>query len=495
MPEHLKSLILILAISSTVFFLARKHIEPLLQPNEFVRWRNTWIGITLIAFLASYFWLYILLAGIYIYRSVKPIENRIAFFAVLLFVLPLIFQRLAILFNIDYARLLILIVLLPMLLSIKWRVDAPRLGRTPADWLVILLVALMTILEMRGRTVTDALRSGMGYSIDMFIPYFVASRAIKDFNQLRTVIIAFVLAGLIAGCIAVFENLTQWLMYNSLSDALRGGNFSLGAYLGRGTSLRALSSLGHPLVLGLAMTITFGLYLFAGSLIKNKKMRWLCMFAIIAGLIAPVSRGPWVSAAILFFIFIAVSPNVIKKISIAFVFIVLTVALLPVIPGSQKIINMLPFVGNVDQFNVNYREALFDKSLLIIERYPVFGVFEPSLEPEMEDMVQGEGIVDIVNSYLNIVLGYGIPALMIYVSFFLAAVYGVYRSRKKIKDNTSEEYLCGSALIATMLAVMIAISSVSSIGVINTMIFFLAGIMYSYARIINNRYKKKTFSW
>jgi len=112
----------------------------------------------------------------------------------------------------------------------------------------------------------------------------------------------------------------------------------------------------------------------------------------------------------------------------------------------------------------------------------------------MEDMVQGEGIVDIVNSYLNIVLGFGIPALMLYVGFFLLAIWRVFRSRRKIKDKSSDEYRCGTALIATMLAVMVAIFSTSSIGAIPTIIYSLAGILYAYARVINAKYKRK-FNW
>jgi len=465
----------------------------LLPPGEFVRWRNAWVIITLIAFLASNFWLYLIATGIYVNRAIKKIDNRLAFALAILFAVPPISVRLGPLFYIDYVILLSLIIFLPMFLSIKGREDAPRLGQTFADWLVILLITLMTLLEMRGTTVTDALRNGVGYGLAIFLPYFVASRAIKDFNQLKVAMIGLTLAGILAGSIAVFEFLKGWLLYQPLPHVLNMP-FDLGRYLGRGDLLRALSSLGHPLILGLMMLITFGFYLFVGSLIKNKWIRRLCLLAILAGLYAPVSRGPWVAAVILFIIFLALGPQVIKKMSVALIFAVIFGSLLPVIPGGQKIINLLPFVGKVDPFNVDYREVLFDKGMEIVKRKPFFGVPEPSLEPEMEDMVQGEGIVDIVNSYLNIVLGYGIPALILYVGLFVLAIFRVNSSRKKIKDKNSEEYLCGRALIATMIAVLIAISSVSSIGIIPTVIYTLAGLMLSYARIIDNTYKKK-FSW
>jgi len=493
MPEHIATLIVILTIATTIFVVGKKHLEPLLPPGEFVRWRNAWIIITLIAFLASNFWLYLIATGFYVNRAIKKTDHRFAFVLAILFAVPPISVRLGPLFAIDYVRLLSLIIFLPMFLSVRDREDTPRLGQTFADWLVILLITLMTLLEMRGTTVTDALRNGVGYGLAIFLPYFVASRSLKDFNQLKIAMIGLTLAGIIAGSIAVFEFAKGWLLYQPLPHVLNMP-FDLGKYLGRDGFLRALSSLGQPLILGLVMVITFGFYLFVGSLIKNKWIRRLCLLAILAGLYVPLSRGSWIAAIVLIIIFLALGPQVIKKMSVALIFAVIIGSLLPVIPGGQKIINLLPFVGKVDPFNVDYREVLFDKSIEIVKRKPLFGVSDPSKEPEMEDMVQGEGIVDIVNSYLNIVLGYGIPALILYVGLFVLAIFRVNSSRKKIKDRNSEEYLCGRALIATMIAVMIAISSVSGIGIIPTVIYTLVGLMLSYARIIDNTYKKK-FSW
>ncbi len=492
MPEHIATLVIILTISIAIFLIAKKHLEHIVHPEEFIRWRNSWVTITLIAFLASNFWVYIFATGLYVRYAIKKVDNRLAFFYAILFAVPVISVRMGPLIYIDYVTLLSIVILLPMFLSVKYRKDAPRFGRMTSDWLVIILITLMTILEMRGTTFTDAGRNGIGYFLTIFLPYFVASR-LKDFNHLKVAIVAFTLAGLIAGSLAIFESLDQWLLYNPLPNALHT-NFNLGSYLGRGINLRALSSLGHPLILGLLMIIIVGFYLFLAPLIENKWMRRLCWLAVIGGLFAPLSRGAWVATIILLFIYIAIGPKMLKKMTIAIFFSMIAATSLPFIPGGEKLINSLPFVGKVDQFNVDYREVLFEKGLQIVARKPLFGVDEPSLEPEMEDMVQGEGIVDIVNSYLNIVLGFGVPALMLYIGFFLLAVFRVLRSRKRVKDKTSEEYRCGTALIATMLAILVAIFSTSSIGAIPTIIYSLGGLMYAYARVIDAKYKKK-FSW
>ncbi len=492
MPEHIATLVIILTIATAIFVVAKKHIEQIVPPQEFILWRNSWIIITLIAFLASNFWVYIFATGLYVNYVIKKVENRLAFFYAILFAVPVISVRMGPLFYVDYVVVLSIVILLPMFLRVKYRRDAPGFGSMAPDWILAILFTLMTILEMRGTTFTDAGRTGIGYFLAIFLPYFVASR-IKDFDQLKVVITAFTFAGLIAGSLAIFESFDRWLLYNPLPNALHA-SFNLGSYLGRGTNLRALSSLGHPLILGLLMMIIVGLYIFVAPLIKNKWIRRLCWLAILGGLFAPLSRGAWVSTAILCFIYIAIGPKMLRNMTVALMFSVIAAISLPFLPGGEKLINSLPFIGKVDQFNVDYREVLFEKGLQIVARKPLFGVDEPSLEPEMEDMVQGEGIVDIVNSYLNIVLGFGIPALMLYVGFFLLAIWRVFRSRRKIKDKSSDEYRCGSALIATMLAVMVAIFSTSSIGAIPTIIYSLAGILYAYARVINAKYKKK-FNW
>lgn len=360
MPEHIATLVIILTIATAIFVVAKKHIEQIVPPQEFILWRNSWIIITLIAFLASNFWVYIFATGLYVNYAIKKVENRLAFFYAILFAVPVISVRMGPLFYVDYVVVLSIVIFLPIFLTVKYRRDAPRFGRIAPDWILAILFTLMTILEMRGTTFTDAGRTGIGYFLTIFLPYFVASR-IKDFDHLKVVITALTFAGLIAGSLAMFESFDQWLLYNPLPNALHA-DFNLGSYLGRGTNLRALSSLGHPLILGLLMMIVLGLYLFVAPLIESKWMRRLCWLAIIGGLFAPLSRGAWISAIILVFIYIAISPKVIKRMTVAIFFSILAASTLPFIPGGEKLINYLPFVGKAktDQFNVDYRQVLFE---------------------------------------------------------------------------------------------------------------------------------------
>ena len=65
MSEHLRALVVILALSLPVFWLAKAPATALaMSAEQFNRSRNLWLAITLIAFLAHNFWLYLLLMSV-----------------------------------------------------------------------------------------------------------------------------------------------------------------------------------------------------------------------------------------------------------------------------------------------------------------------------------------------------------------------------------------------------------------------------------------------
>jgi O-antigen ligase len=233
------------------------------------------------------------------------------------------------------------------------------------------------------------------------------------------------------------------------------------------------------------MMVALGFYLFIVPSIKSNVVRLAGFALILAGLISSLSRGPWVGTAALLLVFIAFGKNVTKRFTLIIIAVIFALPVLNWVPGGQKIINLIPFIGETDKENVEYREKLIDRSLLIIEKYPVFGVFDPKQEPEMEDMVQGEGIIDIVNSYLIIALYNGLVGLSLFVGFFSLVLLSILNKMRSIKDKQSEEYLCGRVLLATLIAVLITIFTTSGIGIIPIVYWSLSGLIFSYIRITN----------
>ncbi|MGB7816904.1 MAG: O-antigen ligase family protein [Methylotenera sp.] len=484
MPEHIRALIAILFISTFVFYYAQKAIGPMLLPKEFSRWRNAWLAVTLLAFISQNFWLFIILCSLFLLYMAKSEQNKFALYFAIILAIPIISARIPGLFDINYARLLSLTLLLPIFISLKKNPDAPSLGKPLAEKFLLAYLLLNIILLMRGTTFTDSLRYGFYTFTDYFLPYYAASRAIKDFDQLKKVMIAFVLACLLVGAIGAFEFKKSWLLYSALTDSLHA-DWDMGTYLGRGSSLRALASLGHSAVLGFIMMVGLGFYLFIAKSIKSNMLRLTGLGLIVAGLISALTRGSWVGTAILLLVFTAFGPKIIRRFSLLGISTIIAIQALYWIPGGEKVINLMPFVGKVDKSNVDYREKLIDKSILVIQKYPLFGVFDARQEPEMEDMVQGQGIIDIVNTYLGVALGMGLVGLSLFLGFFALVLMNLRKSLKRIVDKKSEEYLCGRSLLATMSAVLFTIFTVSSIGILPNIYWALAGLIFSYGRVTN----------
>ena len=64
MPEHIRALIVILLLATAVFAFAKLPATAVaMDPRDFARRRNLWFAITLIAFLAHNFWIYIVMSA------------------------------------------------------------------------------------------------------------------------------------------------------------------------------------------------------------------------------------------------------------------------------------------------------------------------------------------------------------------------------------------------------------------------------------------------
>src|SRR5213078_3480682 len=93
-------------------------------------------------------------------------------------------------------------------------------------------------------------------------------------------------------------------------------------------------------------------------------------------------------------------------------------------------------------------------------------------------MTQGQGIVDIVNSYVEVALRSGIVGLFFFGGFMAAVFLASLRARRQEPEDL------GRALAAAQLSVLVTIGSVSSIVVIPWVYWCLAGLLVGYARLV-----------
>lgn len=489
MPENIRALIVILVLATAFFAFARRSACTIIEAADFKRRRNLWLTLTLAGFLAYSFWVYLLIAMPLLIFANSREFNPPALFFFLLFVLPMAtvpipgMGLINFVFGLSHARILELLILLPAFFALRRQDDSVSSTLTKIDKILIAYLLLTVMLHLREPNLTDTLRFAFYQFIDVFLPYFVISRSLKNIQDFRDALLSLLLAIMVLAPLAIFESFKHWLLYSYVTDLLKleGGK---AFYLGRENMLRAITTAGQPIALGYLMAVGIGLYLFLQRFMENKLFRRLSVALLLGGLIAPLSRGPWVGVAVMIVVFIATGRYAARQWINMLLAAMLVLPLISVLPGGEKVINLLPFIGTTEKENVDYRERLITNSIIVIKRNLWLGSLDYLKTPEMESMRQGSGIIDIVNTYIQIALDTGIIGLGLFVSFFVLTLLGIYRSMRSVSDRSSDGYLLGRALLAMLLAIMIIIFSVSSITIIPVVYWSVAGLGVAYVRMV-----------
>jgi O-antigen ligase len=318
--------------------------------------------------------------------------------------------------------------------------------------------------------------------LDVFLPYYVASRGVRDLAAFRDALAAFVLAALLLAPIAVFEFARHWLVYAPLDNAL-GVTWGLLNYLERGDGLlRAQASTGQPIILGYVLAVALGLALYLRRFIPSAPMRNALLVLLAAGLIAAMSRGPWIGAAVMVIAFVATGPRALPRLAKLGAAGLCLVPLLLISPAGKELVDYLPFVGTVEAHNITYRQLLFEISLDVVLAHPLFGAWDFLQLPVMQQLKQGQGIIDVVNTYLGVALASGLVGLALFCGFFVAVLYELAGAMRRAGDRDAEPYVLGQALFCVLVGMLVMIVSTSSLTLIPLLYWSIAGLAQAYAR-------------
>lgn len=487
MPEHLKTLGVILFLATLVFVFSKRPACAVAIPeSDFARRRNLWFAITLTVFLAHNFWLFVIAVGALLLATTAREPNKAALYFLLLFAVPPIQAEITGLgiiryfFAIDYLRLLSLTILLPAFFVLRKRAVSEGVKHHPADLLLAAYLILNLLLQLSVDTFTNTLRHAFYMFIDVVLPYYVVSRSLREMQAFREVLMSLLVAALLLALVGGFETARHWLLYSPLEDSL-GVQWGYGSYLERDDSLRAQASTGQPIVLGYIMAVALGAMLFLKKSIPNHLSWLLGMALVLIGLVVPLSRGPWIGAAVLVLIFAATGPKAFSRLSLIGLAGLVAIPIALATPAGEKIIKYLPFIGSVDDETVTYRQLLIEVSLDIIEANPLFGSFDFLLF--LEELRQGQGIIDLVNSYLNITLASGLVGLSLFAGFFGVILLSIRKNMRAL-DASDERHLLGRAILAMLIGILVIIFTVSSINVIPIIYWAMAGLGVAYLRML-----------
>jgi O-antigen ligase len=140
-------------------------------------------------------------------------------------------------------------------------------------------------------------------------------------------------------------------------------------------------------------------------------------------------------------------------------------------------------MGNTVDGTILYRQRLAERGWEIVLAHPFFGDQFPW--PEMEDLRQGEGIIDIVNTYLGVALNYGLVGLFLFLSFILLAAMRVYARTRVLVRSDPDLALFGTSLVTCIVGTLVMIHSNSFNLGGEKMFYVLAGLATAYVTTTN----------
>ena len=471
MPELYRALIVVLVIGLAGQWLAKQALVPHYASAKKQKsgidpdfWR-VWAIVTLFGFLAHDTWVFLGATSLYLISIRRKQSSAIGLFLAVILIMPPVrrdlptFGLVQHLLPLDLAAVAGLLLLGPGL----FRKDetSSKVGR---NW-VLIYVLWLIVLAFFAANFTSFLRDTSEILLAIALPFEGARRSVRSPGDLKRICELFLTMCLTLAVLAIFEHMRAWLLFHEIPLALGSPN-AFGNYLARGSDLRAEVTTGQPIVLGyvIAMGLIFALSteIYRGSLASRK----FVIPILIGGLYSSLSRGPWIGAAVGVFVFFLLGKNGVRRgfqLGCAAVG-VLTAA--PFLPGGQKILNLLPFIGTSEADTVSYRQDLFHAVTPLLIDSPVFGIPDYNHQPELQFLRQGEGIIDLVNTYIQVGVSSGLVGLSFFLMAHLSVVLGLLRMVRRKTDGQNDLLRAFFAAYVTAMVIIATTSSISYIAVI-----------------------------
>ncbi|MEP6501861.1 MAG: O-antigen ligase family protein [Betaproteobacteria bacterium] len=350
-------------------------------------------------------------------------------------------------------------------------------GKSP-PWLIVCDLAVYAfniywLMRIYGQgSLTSIARATIGQALDTIVPYYVITRACADGDVRRRFFGFLLLGSAYEAIVAIAESGSKHYLYSQL-QWLYGVSFGQATNLVRGGWLRAVAAFPGPLALAMLLMFAIGLWFVLRPELKSRAYRTV-LLCLLVGMVATFGRGPLLAALVML-----ASLVLLRRMS-ATKYLVLMIVGCVVASAAWKaglgewVVSLLGQVPGTDEtadFNVIYRQRLLTESLALIEQSPWWGV--PNYSDQLADLRQGEGIIDLVNTYLVITLNVGAVGLFMYVMPFVVSLWRGARG-KPVTDTALRRE--GTVWLALTVGVLMAIFTVSPITIVQPIIIWTAAL-------------------
>lgn len=387
-----------------------------------------WVLFTVFVFVIPSAPLYFFGAGIILLLlAPKPLEDRLAFYFAMLPIIPTYakwqvsvpgIQTIMILNHVTLLALFLLIPIYYQHSANRKSIHTPTVSSVQSKKLFGLFVSFLVIamlLDVRGVYGTSILRHIIQTYLETIILVLVIFKICTNREVVDKILFSMMISGVFLAFVSIIEVMTTWPIYGAIDRELLVGHKLTNYY--RNGFLRAPTSMA---------VIPFGLYMSAGivaityfsGLKKRGNTQYsgslLITLLLFVGMIFSGSRGAQM-AAIIMMAFIFLMHRKMKPLrGIVAVGGLITLSLAPAI---------ISYLADNDPHGTfQYRVDLFHNSMITIKDNLFLGAHDFIHHPAMQASMQGEGIIDIVNKYLDFALSYGVPMLILILFVIFSVV-------------------------------------------------------------------------
>ena len=486
MPVHVIAYIFVIGVSVMTLAFFRKPFAAQLGRKRFDTWALAWMVATTCVFLLTNFWVAMIGVAVIAAYFARAEPVKPAIYLLFLCVAPAMglpipgFAGINKFIEIEPQLVVAAVVLIPSLFVAARMKRLNKVG-AKADMFFLLYLILQVSLSIRAPSFTHMLRTGLEDFLFLTPIYYVVSRWPKSVDDVCTLTAAIVLPVLILSAVAVPEFSRNWHFYfqiiiNWLGEVPFG-------YSMREGYLRATASVFNPIVWGYVAMCAIGL----GLALLNDGLTRLYKLAafglLVTGLLLSLSRGPWIGTIIIIGVYIMLSRNAVTR-SIQAGAVAIVAGLLSLLtPFGRSVIGLLPVVGGGVNDTIDYRQQLLDAAWDVILQNPLFGSANYLQNSALQNMRQGQGIIDIVNTYLQVGLKSGLVGLSLFIGFFAFVLGSLMKAHKTARAQSSPlENYC-RAYIATLVGILVTIFTTSSEGQIPHLYWVVAALGVAISRI------------
>lgn len=442
---------------------------------------TSWVLLTTALFLSFNYLVFAILAALIVIFSSRNLPSGIqaSFYVVLLLSLPALNKTLPGAFGLNKLFEISWPLVLGLIFFLKDRFGRMFVIKNKLDWMVIFLFVWTAVLSFRGTTITDGLRGAFMYFNMIYIPYFIARKTVTNTAAMKYVFwgVAFIIFML--SCISVFISMRHWQLYDSLNQPLALNSVGISNYKYREGFLRTGVTIGAIQFAAIGSCAVI-MYIYLIKKLELTLFRKLVFVLFALGIMFTFSRGPWIVGAMMVALYLLMayrSRGLVLFFGGVFAFGALLLA-------AGVLDSVMYGFSLKDSSNVDYREQLLHLGIEEMMKFPLFGNQNFMQSPDLQVLRQGEGIIDIVNTFLQIGLQFGVIPVLLFAWMVFGWPLTVY---KRIKKNGNTEILdVARVYFVVMLSLGLSIITVSSFGpgsALFLLIMFLIGAGHGIKKI------------